>query len=78
MKQSKQGVAMIISSLEQMEAIVEKNDSLSWDGWTVLENKTKENGIMSQDGRFVNGKWIVQKRYEATANGWEIPNKLVG
>ncbi len=69
---------MIISSLEQMEAIVEKNDSLSWDGWTVLENKTRENGMMSKDGAFVDGKWIVQKRYEATANGWEIPNKLVG
>lgn len=69
---------MLISSLEQMEDIVEKNDSLSWDGWTVLENRTKENGVMSKDGAFVGGKWIVQKRYEATATGWEIPNKLVG
>ncbi len=69
---------MLISSLEQMEEIVEKNDNLSWDGWTVLENKTKENGIMSAEGRYVNGRWIVQKRYEATASGWEIPNKLVG
>jgi hypothetical protein len=34
--------------------------------------------MMSKDGAFVDGKWIVQKRYEATANGWEIPNKLVG
>ena len=69
---------MIIKSLEQMEAIVENNDALSWDGWTVLENKTNENGMMSKDGAFVDGKWIVQKRYEATANGWEIPKKLMG
>jgi hypothetical protein len=69
---------MLISSLEQMEDIVEKNDNLSWDGWTVLENRTKENGVMSKDGAYVNGKWIVQKRYEATTDGWEIPNKLVG
>jgi hypothetical protein len=50
---------------------------LSWDGWTVLENRTKENGIMSNEGKLVNGRWIVQKRYEVTADGWEIPNKLV-
>jgi hypothetical protein len=68
---------MLVSSLEKMESIVENNKSLSWDGWTVLENKTNENGMMSKDGVFVDGKWIVQKRYEATANGWEIPNKLV-
>ena len=69
---------MQITSLEMMEDIVKNNDNLSWDGWTVLENKTNENGMLSKDGAFVNGMWIVQKRYEATANGWEIPNKLVG
>jgi hypothetical protein len=68
---------MIINSLDTMEDIVKNNDNLSWDGWTVLENKTNENGMMSKDGAFVDGKWIVQKRYEATANGWEIPNKFV-
>jgi hypothetical protein len=68
---------MLISSLEKMENIVENNKSLSWDGWTVLENRTNENGMMSQDGVLVNGKWIVQKRYEPSANGWEIPNKFM-
>lgn len=68
---------MLITSLDQMETIVENNKFLSWDGWTVLENRTKENGVMSPEGRYVNGKWIVQKRYEVTADGWEIPNKLV-
>lgn len=68
---------MIINSLEVMEDIVKNNDNLSWDGWTILENKTNEDGMMSKDGAFVNGKWIVQKRYEATATGWEIPNKFV-
>jgi hypothetical protein len=68
---------MIIKSLEQMEEIVENNDNLSWDGWTVIENRTKENGAMSKDGAYVSGKWIVQKRYDPNANGWEIPNKLV-
>lgn len=68
---------MLITSLEKMERIVENNKFLSWDGWTVLENRTKENGIMSNEGKLVNGRWIVQKRYEVTADGWEIPNKLV-
>lgn len=68
---------MIIKSLEQMEEVVKNNDNLSWDGWTVLENKTNENGMMSKDGAFVDGRWIVQKRYEPSAKGWEIPNKFM-
>ncbi len=68
---------MLVSSLEKMENIVENNSSLAWDGWTVLENKTNENGMSSKDGAYVNGRWIVQKRYELGANGWEIPHKFV-
>lgn len=68
---------MLIKSLEDMEVIVENNDNLSWDGWSVIEKKSNENGMMSKDGAFVDGKWIVQKRYEATAKGWEIPSKFV-
>ena len=68
---------MLIKSLEEMEAVVQNSDNLSWDGWTVIENKTNENGMMSKDGAFVDGKWSVQKRYEVTANGWEIPNKFM-
>ena len=68
---------MLINSLEKMERVVENNRSLSWDGWTVIENITKENGVMSKDGAYVNGRWVVQKRYEPNSNGWEIPNKFV-
>ena len=68
---------MLIKSLEQMEDVVKNSDTLSWDGWTVVESKTNENGMMSKDGALVDGKWIVQKRYEVTANGWEIPNKFM-
>ncbi len=68
---------MLIKSLEQMEDIVKNNDALSWDGWTVIESKSNENGMMSKDGALVDGKWIVQKRYDANANGWEIPNKFM-
>ncbi len=68
---------MLINSLEKMEEIVENNKDLSWDGWTVIESKSNENGMMSKDGVLVDGKWIVQKRYDANATGWEIPNKFM-
>lgn len=67
---------MLIKSLETMEAIVENNKSLSWDGWTVVES-FKENGIRSKDAVLIAGKWVVQKRYDVDANGWEIPDKFV-
>lgn len=69
---------MLIKSLEEMEQIVEKNKSLIWDGWTVVSIQPANNAMMSKDGIKVNGKWCLQKRFEATANGWEIPDKLVG
>lgn len=68
---------MNVNSLEVMESIVEDNDSLSWDGWTVIESDLKKDGMLSVDGAYVNGKWIVQKRYSPEANGWNIPNRLV-
>jgi hypothetical protein len=67
---------MLINSLEKMERIVENNKALTWDGWTVVES-LRENGVVSKDGAYVNGRWIVQKRYEANASGWEIPDKFV-
>lgn len=68
---------MLINSLEQMEQVVENNKLLSWDGWTVLENKVKENGATNKNGIRLNNRWIIQNRYELGSSGWEIPNKLV-
>lgn len=67
---------MLISSLETMEQIVEKHSVLSWDGWTVLEDRKNLNGATSIDGAYVDGKWIVRKRYEPTQKGWDIPSKF--
>ena len=69
---------MLIRSLEEMEKIVSSNDSLSWDGWTVVSLKPIDSGIMSKDGVFINDKWYLQKRYDLTENGWELPTKIVG
>lgn len=67
---------MLISSLEKMEKIVDKHDSLSWDGWTVVEDRPSKNGATHIDGAFVNGKWIIRKRYEPEVSGWNIPDKF--
>jgi hypothetical protein len=68
---------MLINSLEKMEQVVENNKFLSWDGWTVIESRVRDNGAVSKDGAYVNGKWIVQKRYNLNSNGWDIPSNLI-
>lgn len=68
---------MLISSLEKMEQVVSRNNQLSWDGWTVLHTVPSPTGWKSPAGVFIKGKWYLQKRFELSTNGWEIPNKLV-
>lgn len=68
---------MVIKSLEKMEAIVKKNNSLSWDGWTVVSLSKNPTGWMSPRGAFIKGSWYIQNRYEPNSNGWEIPDKIV-
>ena len=68
---------MNISSLDKMEEIVAKNNSLNWEGWTVLESKTDDAAWMKANGAFVNGKWIRINRYEPTEVGWNIPDRFV-
>jgi len=69
---------MIIKSLQQMEEIVSKNKNLIWDGWTVVSLNATNSGMLSKDGILINNKWYLQKRFELTENGWEIPSKIVG
>ena len=67
---------MTINSLESMERVVDNNDALSWDGWTVIETKSSPTAWMSPDGAYQNGKWVLRKRYEWN-EGWNIPKKFV-
>jgi hypothetical protein len=69
---------MLIQSLEEMETIVKNNDELAWDGWTVISLKPVDSGTMQKDAVFINDKWYLQKRFELTETGWEIPTKIVG
>jgi hypothetical protein len=68
---------MKINSLEQMEAIVENNDSLSWIGWDVVEHQSSPTAWMKQNGVYRNGDWMLQKLYPLNTNGWDLPNKFV-
>lgn len=69
---------MLIKSLEQMESIVDSNDNLIWDGWTVVSLKPVKDGMMSKDGIRINNAWFLQKRYEPSKQGWDIPERLIG
>ncbi|MFY9325721.1 MAG: hypothetical protein WAO29_04615 [Candidatus Nanopelagicales bacterium] len=69
---------MIVTSLEKMEAIVEKNWFLYWDGWTVVQSFPSDKGRTSKFGAYRNKRWHLQRRYEPTERGWNIPKKLAG
>jgi len=66
---------MIINKLETMEALVNKNRNLRWDGWNVLDLKRTEAGRTSPSGIRIKGEWYIHNTYAVNRNGWEIPNK---
>ena len=69
---------MLINSLEQMEKIVAKNYSLSWDGWDVVQSFKDPVAWKNKNAAYIKGKWYSQRRFELSSKGWEIPNKLLG
>jgi hypothetical protein len=68
---------MEITTLEQMESIVNKSKVLSWDGWDVVEMYPSERGSSSKFGAYKNGKWHLKKVFTPTSTGWNIPDKHV-
>jgi hypothetical protein len=69
---------MIINDLDRMEKIVARNNNLSWVGWDVADRKRSEAGRTAVNGVRVNGVWYLQRIYQVTRNGWDIPNKYRG
>ncbi len=69
---------MIVTNLEKMEKIVSRNNNLSWLGWDIVDRKKSESGRTAVNGVRVNGVWYVQRIYQVTRNGWDIPNKYRG
>lgn len=68
---------MIISSLEKMESIVSKSKFLYWDGWTVVSAYPSKKASTSKYGMYHNGQWKLQRRFEPTEIGWEIPERFL-
>lgn len=66
---------MINIDYDTAHTIVEKHESLFWNGWDIIEWKQDNLGEMSQDGMLKDGKWGIYKRYPVTENGWDVPNK---
>lgn len=68
---------MNITSIEKMEAIVNNNKSLSWDGWTVVNKYKSEKGRTSKYGQRINGIWYMTRRFVPSRTGWEIPESFI-
>jgi hypothetical protein len=68
---------MLIRSLKKMEEIVERDRSLMWDGWTVVNSYPSKKGSTSQYGAYVKGEWHLQRRFEPTEAGWDIPERFI-
>lgn len=60
-----------------MEAIVENNKFLSWDGWTVVELKKADMAWMKPNAKFINNEWYTANRFDVNEDGWNIPANLV-
>ena len=60
-----------------METIVDNNESLSWDGWNVLEANKSPMAWMQPNAQFIKHEWHIVNRFDITENGWDIPTKLV-
>lgn len=68
---------MLISSLEQMEEIVESRDDLEWVGWDVVRY-FGNSSFLSKDAVFKDGRWIKTKIYPITEMGWNVPDSIGG
>lgn len=69
---------MIITDLDIMNDIVDKNASLNWNGWDVVFDKETPNGYTHFNGVFKDGKWFIRKTYNLTESGWNIPDRFAG
>lgn len=68
---------MKINSLEEAEAIVENNKSLRWDGWNIVHFNKMPTAWMKPNGAFIDGEWYIQKNYNLSEKGWDLPEKFV-
>jgi hypothetical protein len=67
---------MLVTSLEEMQQIVQSRNDLVWDGWDVVKYINSNNAMYAKDGSFKNGKWMKKKVFPLTEQGWILPNTI--
>lgn len=73
--EKQQGVQVNIKSLEQMETIVSKHKSLSWEGWNVVELIKNPTAMFKPNGVRFQGSWYIKNIFIVNQDGWSIPKK---
>lgn len=68
---------MFITSLSEMERIVDSREDLAWDGWDVIRYKKNDRAQYHSNGIFQNGSWYDKIVFPLNENGWSIPERLV-
>lgn len=67
---------MLVTSLDEMEAIVRTRGDLEWDGYDVVKYTNSSNAMYGVDGVFRNGKWMKKKVFPLTEQGWSLPSTI--
>lgn len=67
---------MLVTTLEEMEAIVSSRADMEWDGWSIVKYTKASNAMYSPDGCRVNGVWMKKKVFPLTEDGWYLPNSI--
>ncbi len=63
---------------ETAHKIVEKNYSLHWNGWTIVEWKKNPDAFFNKNGMFRNGSWGAVRQFPVDSDGtWKVPVKYV-
>lgn len=61
---------------DKAHKVVQTNRGLYWEGWDIIAWNRNPNGATNQNGKFLNGKWGITKRFPLRDNGtWEVPNR---
>jgi hypothetical protein len=59
--------------------VVDSNNSLYWNGWTIVEWKKNDDAFFKKNGSFRNGSWgLVVRTVPVSESGtWKVPSKYV-
>lgn len=67
---------MFITSLSEMERLVDSRSDLEWDGWDVVRYKKNPRAQFDANGVYKNGSWHNKFIFPLSRDGWSIPEKL--